>query len=321
MISYIAQRTLEGLVVIFCVVTIVFVVTRILGDPTTLLLPPGTSAQDIAAFRGQLGLDRSIGAQFLTFLADALRGDFGQSFTQHRPAFDVILERLPATISLALVALGIGILVGGFLGILSAVYDGTPLGSLLMLPALVGQATPIFWLGLLLIQVFAVNLGWLPTGGMGGPQNYILPAVTLGVFSTAAVARLLRSSIVEAAGEDYVRTAVSKGLLPRIILFRHVLRNALLPTLTVVGILAGELLGGAVITETVFGWPGVGLAIMDAIQMSDFAVAQAGVIVVATIFVFVNLGVDLLYMLIDPRIRQSVLPARSPLFFRRLQKR
>lgn len=194
--------------------------------------------------------------------------------------------------------------------LLSAVYEGTSLGSILMLPALIGQATPIFWLGLLLIQVFSVNLRLLPTGGMGGPENYILPAITLGVFSTAAVARLLRSSVVEVAGEDYVRTAVAKGLLPRIVLFRHILRNAMLPTLTMVGILAGELLGGAVITETVFGWPGVGLAIMEAIQMSDFSVVQAGVIVLACIFVLVNLAVDLLYMLIDPRIRQSVLVSR-----------
>lgn len=311
MIKYIAQRLFEGLIVIFCVVTIVFVVTRLLGDPTALLMPPGTSPDDIASFRRDLGLDRPIAIQFLHFLGDAARGEFGQSFTQHRPAFDIISERLPATISLALVALAIGIVVGGLIGILSAVYEGTPLGSLLMLPALIGQATPIFWLGLLLIQVFAVNLRLLPTGGMGGPENYILPAITLGVFSTAAVARLLRSSVVEAASEDYVRTAVAKGLVPRIVLFRHILRNAMLPTLTMVGILAGELLGGAVITETVFGWPGVGLAIMEAIQMSDFSVVQAGVIVVACIFVLVNLMVDLLYMLIDPRIRQSVLGSRA----------
>jgi peptide/nickel transport system permease protein len=286
--------------------TLVFIVVRVLGDPTALLLPPGTSAADIAALRHNLGLDKPIAVQYVDFLLAAARGDFGTSFTQHRPAFEVVIERLPATAMLALTALAIGIVVGGTLGIAAARFEGSPVGTALMLPALIAQSTPIFWLGLVLIEVFAVSLRVLPTGGIGGPSHFILPSIALGAFTSAAVARLLRSSLVESLNEDYIRTAVAKGLKPRLVLFRHALRNALLPTLTMIGILAGELLGGAVITETVFAWPGVGLAIMDAIQTSDFAVAQAGVIVVGTIFVLINLAVDLTYAVVDPRIRLSV---------------
>jgi peptide/nickel transport system permease protein len=303
---YIATRVAEGVVVILCVMTLVFIVVRVLGDPTALLLPPGTSAADIAALRHNLGLDKPIAVQYVDFLLAAARGDFGTSFTQHRPAFEVVIERLPATAMLALTALAIGIVVGGTLGIAAARFEGSPVGTALMLPALIAQSTPIFWLGLVLIEVFAVSLRVLPTGGIGGPSHFILPSIALGAFTSAAVARLLRSSLVESLNEDYIRTAVAKGLKPRLVLFRHALRNALLPTLTMIGILAGELLGGAVITETVFAWPGVGLAIMDAIQTSDFAVAQAGVIVVGTIFVLINLAVDLTYAVVDPRIRLSV---------------
>jgi peptide/nickel transport system permease protein len=306
MYRYVATRVAEGALVILCVVTLVFIVVRVLGDPTALLLPPGTSAADIAALRHNLGLDLPIWRQFVNFVWDALRGDFGTSFTQHRPALEVIVERLPATAMLAVVALAIGILFGGALGVAAARYEGSPVGTALMLPALLAQSTPIFWLGLVLIEVFAVSLRWLPTGGIGGPSHFILPAIALGAFTSAAVARLLRSSLVEVLNEDYIRTAIAKGMRPSIVLFRHAMRNALLPTLTMIGILAGELLGGAVITETVFAWPGVGLAIMDSIQTSDFAVAQAGVIVVGTIFVLMNLGVDLLYAVIDPRIRLAV---------------
>lgn len=303
---FVLTRLGEGFGVVFSVVTIVFVVTRLLGDPTALLLPPGTSAADIAALRHNLGLDLPIYQQFINFLASALQGDFGTSFTQHRPAFDIIIERLPATTSLAVAALAVGIVLGGALGIAAAYYEGSPIGTILMLPALIGQATPIFWLGLVMIEVFAVSLHLLPTGGIGGPSHFVLPAITLGTFTSAAVCRLLRSSLVEAMNEDYIRTALAKGLQPRIVLFRHALRNALIPTLTMVGILAGELLGGAVITETVFAWPGVGLAIMDAIQTSDFAVAQAGIIVVAIIFVLINILIDILYVVVDPRIRMAV---------------
>lgn len=303
---FVLTRLGEGFGVVFSVVTIVFVVTRLLGDPTALLLPPGTSAADIAALRHNLGLDLPIYQQFINFLASALQGDFGTSFTQHRPAFDIIIERLPATTSLAVAALAVGIVLGGALGIAAAYYEGSPIGTILMLPALIGQATPIFWLGLVMIEVFAVSLHLLPTGGIGGPSHFVLPAITLGTFTSAAVCRLLRSSLVEAMNEDYIRTAIAKGLQPRIVLFRHALRNALIPTLTMVGILAGELLGGAVITETVFAWPGVGLAIMDAIQTSDFAVAQAGIIVVAIIFVLINILIDILYVVVDPRIRMAV---------------
>ncbi|MFC7400625.1 ABC transporter permease [Chelatococcus sp. GCM10030263] len=295
----------EGLIAIWGVVTIVFVVSRLLGDPAVLLLPIGASQAQLQELRVQLGLDQPLAVQYLTFLADLLHGDFGQSFQFSRPALEVVLERLPATALLAVTALVIGIAVGGIAGALAAIYRGSILEAAVMCIALLGQATPSFWLAIMLILVFAVDLGWLPTGGYGTWQHLVLPAVTLACFTTASIARLLRSSMLDVLREDYIRTAQAKGLMPRSIYIRHVIRNSLIPVVTMVGILAGELLGGAAVTETVFGWPGVGRVIVQAIETKDFPVVQAGVAIVATIFVAVNLLVDGLYAVLDPRIRQS----------------
>ncbi|MBS7701257.1 ABC transporter permease [Chelatococcus sp. YT9] len=303
MLRYVSQRLLEGVGVVFGVLTVVFLVTRMLGDPAALLLPPGSSQADILRFREQLGLDLPLFQQYLTYLGQVLTGNFGNSYVHYRPAFQVILERMPATVGLATTALVIGVVLGGILGTLAAYFRDSPISTLIMLLALIGQATPIFWLGLILIDVFAVSLQWLPTGGTGGFSHFILPAITLSMFTGASVARLLRSSLVDVLNEDYMRTAESKGLKGRIVLFRHALRNALIPTITMVGIIAGELLGGAVITETVFAWPGVGLAIVEAIQINDYPVIQAGVVLLAVIFVIVSITVDLLYLALDPRIR------------------
>jgi peptide/nickel transport system permease protein len=232
-----------------------------------------------------------------------LRGDFGVSFQHMRPAMDVVLERMPATISLSASALGLGVLIGAVAGTIAALNRGKLAEFIVMLAALLGQATPVFWLGLMMILLFSVQLGWLPSSGSGTLAHLVLPAVTLAVFVSASIARLLRSSLLDILGEDYVRTARAKGLLPHTIFTWHVARNALIPVVTMVGIIAGELLGGSVVTETVFGWPGIGRLIVQAIQNQDFPVIQAGVALVATIFVFINLAIDLLYGLLDPRIR------------------
>ncbi|PZU91879.1 MAG: ABC transporter permease [Chelatococcus sp.] len=302
---HLTARLGEGLIAIWGVVTVVFVVSRLLGDPAVLLLPIGATEEQMRELRTQLGLDLPLLQQYLSFLLNAAKGDFGQSFQFGRPALTVVLERLPATALLAGSALAIGILIGGMAGALAAIYRGSVIEALVLLVALLGQATPSFWLGIILILLFAVQLGWLPTGGYGSWQNLVLPAVTLACFTTASIARLLRSSMLDVMRDDYVRTAYAKGLPPRRVFTWHVGRNSLIPVVTMTGILAGELLGGAAVTETVFSWPGVGRLIVQAIETKDFPVVQAGVAVVATIFVGVNLLVDLLYTLIDPRIRQA----------------
>jgi peptide/nickel transport system permease protein len=300
--QHLATRLGEGLVAIWGVVTVVFVVSRLLGDPAVLLLPIGATEDQLQELRVQLGLDQPMLQQYLTFLFNIAKGEFGESFQFARPALSVVLERLPATAALAGSALLIGVLIGGMAGALAAIYRGSVIEALVLLVALLGQATPSFWLGIMLILYFAVHLGWLPTGGYGTWQNLVLPAVTLACFTTASIARLLRSAMLDVMRDDYVRTARAKGLPPGRVFVWHVGRNSLIPVVTMVGILAGELLGGAAVTETVFGWPGVGRLIVQAIETKDFPVVQAGVAVIATIFVGINLLVDVLYTLIDPRI-------------------
>jgi peptide/nickel transport system permease protein len=302
---YFAGKLGEALVAIWGVVTIVFFVTRFLGDPVALLLPVGASPEQMQALTAELGLDQPIWRQYITFLAQALTGDFGQSFQFGRPAIGVVLERMPATIQLALTAIALGVLIGGTAGAIAAMRRGSVAEFVVMTLALLGQATPVFWLGIMLILLFAVDLGWLPTGGYGSPANLVLPALTLAVFVSASIARLFRSSMLDVLKEDYVRTARAKGLMPATVFTWHVARNALIPVVTMIGILTGELLGGSVVTETVFAWPGVGRLIVQAIETKDFPVIQAGVALIAAIYVATNLIVDLLYALLDPRIKGS----------------
>jgi peptide/nickel transport system permease protein len=298
-----AGRLGEALLALWGVVTIVFIVTRLLGDPAVLLLPIGASEAQLQALRTALGLDQPLLLQYGTFLWQLLHLQFGQSYQFARPAMQVVLERMPATILLAGSSILLGVLIGGLTGSLAALYRGTVLELGVMLLALLGQATPVFWLGIMLILLFGVDLGWLPTGGYGGIAPLVLPAVTLATFTSASIARLLRSSMIDVSHEDYIRTARAKGLLPRTVFLWHLARNALIPVVTMVAILAGELLGGSVVTETVFSWPGVGRLIVQAIESKDFPVVQAGVTVVAALFIAINLMVDLLYGVLDPRIR------------------
>jgi len=303
MARYLLVRLAEALVAVWGVATIVFVASRLSGDPAVLMLPIGATEQQLAEFRTLMGFDRPIAVQYLDFLLAALQGDFGTSFQHHRPAFDVVLERLPYTALLATTALVLGTLLGALGGFVAALKPGSLVEVLAMGIALLGQATPVFWLGIMLVLLFSVQLGWLPTSGAGSLAHLVLPAVTLAAFTSAAIARLLRSSMLEVLRQDYVRTAWAKGLRPRLVLLRHAARNALIPVITMLGILAGELLGGAVVIETIFAWPGVGRVIYQAIESKDFTVLQAGITLVALIFVLVNLGVDLLYAVLDPRIR------------------
>lgn len=305
MIGFFLRRLGESILAIWGVVTIVFFVTRVLGDPAALLLPIGASAADIEALRDQLGLNQPLMMQYVHFILSALQGDFGISFQHGRDAMEVVLERLPATATLAFTAIALGLVIGAVAGSIAALRRGSAIELLVMGVALLGQATPVFWLGIMLILFFAVNLGWLPTGGYGTIWHLILPAFTLAVFVSASIARLLRSSMLEILQEDYIRTAKAKGLLRSTVFFWHVARNALIPVVTMTAILTGELLGGSVVTETVFAWPGIGRLIIQAIEAKDFPVIQAGITLIAAIFVLINFLVDLLYGVLDPRIRTA----------------
>lgn len=300
---YILIRTLEAAVAIWGVLLIVFFAARLGGDPAVLLLPMGASDQDLELLRRNLGLDRPMFEQYLIFMANALRGDFGFSFEFHRPAMEVVLERLPATVQLGAFGIVFGTIIGLAAGFIAALKRGGLTEFLVMLVALVGQAMPVFWLGLLLMMVFAVQLQWLPSGGTGSFANIILPGLTLAVYISASLARLLRSSMVEILHEDYIRTARAKGLDPSRIHIVHAVRSALIPVVTMLGIIIGETLSGAVIIETIFSWPGVGRVTVQAIQTRDFAVVMAAVAVFSVIFVVINLIVDLLYAVLDPRVR------------------
>lgn len=303
MVHYFLSKLLEALVAVWGVLTIIFFVTRILGDPAALLLPTGASAQELDALREQLGLNQPVLEQYLHYLLQILHGDFGLSFQFQRPALEVVIERMPATLELAFAAILFGTLFGVIAGTIAALNRGKLAELIVMIFALLGQATPVFWLGIMFILLFAVEFGILPTGGRGTLAHTVLPAMTLAIFVCASIARLLRSSLLDVLREDYVRTARAKGLMPRTILIWHVARNALIPVVTMIGIIMGELLGGSVVTETVFAWPGIGRLIIQAIETKDFPVIQAGVMLIAFIFVAINLLIDLAYGFLDPRIR------------------
>jgi len=304
-LAYVLRRLAQTILVLFGVSILSFGTLYLTGDPTMLMASESWNQQQIDAFRHQMGFDRPWIVQYADFLGKALHGDFGLSLRQQQPTLTLIADRLPATLQLAAAAMAIAIFVGVPLGTAAAIQRGSLWDNLLMLGGLLGQSVPVFWLGLLMIMVFAVGLGWFPVAGTGGPQYLVLPALTLGLFSTAYIARMTRSSMLEVLGRDYVRTAHSKGLEARRVIVGHALRNALIPLVTIIGLQFGALLGGAVITETIFAWPGVGRLTIQAIQAKDLPLVQACVLFLALIFVGANLVVDLLYAYLDPRIRLS----------------
>jgi len=301
--QYVARRLAQSVVVLLGISVVVFVILHLTGDPALLLLPPDATAQDVARFRHDMGFDDPLPVQYGRFLKGALRGDFGLSIRHQEPALGLVWERMPATIELTLAALGLALLVAIPAGIVSAVFRETPLDYVSRLVALVGQAMPTFWLGIMLILVFSVGLQALPSSGRGRTVHLVLPAVTLGLFTMARVMRLTRSGMLEVLGQDFVRTARAKGVTERRVVWRHALKNAGIPIVTIVGLELGTLLGGAVITETIFAWPGVGRLAVQAIYNRDYPLVQAAVFTLATIFVLVNLLVDLAYTALDPRIR------------------
>jgi len=303
---YVLQRLGQSAVTLLGVSVLVFVILRVLpGDPARMLLPDGAPESAVAELNRQLGLREPFIVQYGLFLKSVAHGDFGQSFQYRAPALRVVLERLPATIQLTLAAMLITIAAGVSLGIFTAVRRGTRYDVAGTIVAVLGQSLPNFWLGIMLILLFGVALRWLPTSGFSGWTSLVLPAVTLAAFPMALVARLTRSSMLEILHRDYIRTGRAKGLAEGNVVFRHALRNAAIPVLTVIGLQIGALLGGAVITESVFAWPGMGKLIVDAIFFRDFPVVQTVLILSATVFVVINLVVDLLYTVIDPRILYS----------------
>lgn len=302
---YIARRLVQAVFVLLGISIVVFLLTHVIGDPVVLLLPFEASQEQVAAMRHHFGLDQPLVVQYLRFMRGAIRGDLGLSVRQNVPAMSLVTERVLATAELALSALTLSAVVSVPAGVLAALKRREPVDRAVLLFSLLGQSMPTFWLGLLAILVFAVTLHWFPTGGIGGIRHLVLPASVLAVFSSAEIARLTRSSMLDVLSEDYLRTARAKGQLERVVIARHALRNAALPIVTWLALDIGTLLGGAVVTETVFSWPGMGRLAVQAIFARDFPVVQATVLFAATIFVLVNLATDLLYVWLDPRIRYA----------------
>ncbi len=305
MARLILRRVLRAVAALLVVTAVVFTLLHVSGDPAYILLTPEATAEDRAAFRHQYGLDRPLWVQYTRYLGRLAQGDFGQSLSFRIPAASVALERLPATLELTLAAMVLAVLVSVPAAVLAAMRRGTLFDRVLMALTLIGQTVPTFWLGMVMILVLAVRMHLLPASGRGSWLHLVMPATALALWLTALLARVTRSEMIEALEQDYVRTARAKGLAERGIAARHALKNALLPIITVMGLQFGGLLGGAVMTETVFAWPGVGTMIFDAILKKDFPVVLAGVVIVAVGFIIVNLLLDLLYTVLDPRLRRA----------------
>jgi peptide/nickel transport system permease protein len=301
---YVVRRVLLVIPVMLGVSLIVFVLMHFTpGDPALLMLGERATEEQLQLLRQEMGLLEPLPVQYARFLGAALQGDLGRSYRSGRPVVTEVLSRLPATAELALAAVAIAVLISVPLGVLSAVKQYSLLDNAGMLLALLGASLPSFWLGLMLILLFAVNLGWLPPSGRDGLPSLVLPALTLGAGAAALITRMTRSSMLEVINQDYVRTARAKGLPEKTVIYSHALRNALLPVVTVIGLQFGALLGGAVITETVFAWPGAGRLAVEAIRAKDYPVVQGAVLMLALAFAFVNLLVDLIYAFLNPRIR------------------
>jgi peptide/nickel transport system permease protein len=302
MLRYVANRTLLTLPVLVGIMLITFILTHLSGDPTDLILPPDATESARQAFREKHGLDRPIWVQFFSFCWHALQGDFGNSLRFSDPATSLVIERLPATTELAVAVLLVSIGVGIPAGVIAAYGRNTSVDILVRFVTLIGQAVPNFYFGIVAMIIFGVWLHLLPTGGRGSWEQLILPTLTLSLGIIALITRVTRSCMLDVLGQDYIRTARAKGLGENKVVWLHALRNAFIPVVTVIGLQVGLLMGGVIVTETVFSWPGVGRLAVQAIYARDFPVVQAVVFLFAVIFVVVNLVVDLVYALLDPRI-------------------
>jgi peptide/nickel transport system permease protein len=303
MFGYLLGRAGQTLGAVFLALTVVFFLVRITGDPVVLFLPQDARPHDVASVRHLLGFDRPVWEQYLLFLGGAAHGDFGRSLRYRVPALPLVLHRLPATFQLAATSLAIVSCAAVPIGIASAARRGTLVDNVGITVTALGQAIPGFWLGPMLIWIFGVRLRWLPVAGYGDWTHIVLPSLTLTAFYAAHIARVTRSSVLDALGQDYVRTARAKGIDESSVLARHVLRNAAIPIVTVFGLNAGQLLGGAVVTETIFAWPGVGQYIFNALRTRDFPVVMVGVFLTSAIYLLVNLLVDLSYAWLNPQVR------------------
>ncbi|MDQ2803534.1 MAG: ABC transporter permease subunit [Pseudomonadota bacterium] len=304
MLAFFLRRLGGTIPVLVAVSILVFGFVRLLpGDPARLVAGPDASAQDVAAVRQELGLDRPIYWQYGRYIGEILRGNLGRSSRTHQPVASEIGQRFMPTFWLTLAAMAWAIVAGMGIGVLSGVRRGRWEDQTGMVLAISGLSFPPFWLGLLLIDLFSVRLGWLPTGGFETPASLVLPSFTLGLGVAAVLARFTRSAFVEVASEDYVRTARAKGLPERRVIWTHTLRNALIPVITMTGLQFGFLLGGAVVVETVFSWPGLGRLLVDSISYRDYAVIQAEILLFSLEFILINLAVDLLYAVVNPEIR------------------
>lgn len=303
MLFYILKRLGQSVIVIFGVTLIVFAMLFISGDPVSLLLPLDASEADRVAMRHSMGFDDPFLIQYGRFLMNALQGDLGVSLRHQVPALDLIEQMLPNSIVLVGSAMLIAVSVAIPAGMIAAIKRNSVFDTAVTLMVLIGQAMPVFWLGLILILVFSVNLGLFPTGGLGGLNHLVLPAVTLGAFSMSRIARLTRSGLLEVMGQDYIRTAKSLGLSNVQVVAKYALKNTAIPLVTLIGMEFGTLLGGAIVTESIFSWPGLGRLVVNAINDRDYALVQAIVTVLSVLFVFINLMVDIIYTWLDPRVR------------------
>jgi len=303
MARFIILRIFQTLITLIVISMVVFALARASGDPVMLMAPAQASLADIEELRQYLGLDKSLPEQYWVFLNNVAKGDFGESIRTRRPVATIIGERLPYTIQLGLPAIFIGIFVSLILGVTASCNRGTWIDSLVKFIAILGQALPSFWLAIVAIQIFAVSFKWLPTSGTGGPDHFILPVLTMSFFMLPIMTRLIRSSMLEVLDSEYVKLARIKGLSERMVIWKHALRNAIIPLLTAAGITFATIVTGAVIIETVFAWPGIGRLIAEAVVGRDFPVTQAVVLLVAVMVLGVNLVVDILYAYVDPRIR------------------
>ncbi len=305
MTEYVIRRLVLSLVAMVGVITIVFVLMHASGDPVTLLVSQEATQEDIDRIRQAYGLDQPLSVQYVRFVARVAQGDLGYSYRQGLPVAELIVERLPATFELALAAMAVAVLLGVSLGMVAAARRGSGLDLTAMTVALIGTSMPSFWLGLLLIIVFGVELGWLPVSGYGTLRHLVMPAFVLGGFYAAQISRLTRTGLLEVLAQDYIRTAAAKGLADRAVLLKHALRNAALPVLTVLGLSFGHMLGGALVVESIFAWPGMGRLTVQAVLGRDFPLVQGAAVMGAAVFLAVNLTIDLVYGWVDPRLRAA----------------
>jgi peptide/nickel transport system permease protein len=302
---YVVRRLLQSVLVLVVLALVVFALARVTGNPADLLVPEDATPEDRANFLRVLGLDRPMHEQLVVFLRGALHGDLGQSIRYRKPAVELFFERLPNTLTLVPLALVGALVLAIPLGVLAAVHRGTIIDRASSALAVLGIATPSFWLGIVLIYVFSIKLGWLPSARMGGPAHYVLPTISLGAFLVAGMMRLVRSSVLEVLDSEFVKLARIKGLSQTVVIWKHCLRNALIPVVTLFGVFFALLVTGAIVTETVFAWPGVGRLTYEAVIFRDYPLLQAIILLKAVIVLGVNLGVDILYAYLDPRVRYA----------------